>query len=211
MSAARIGRSPCGSADRRRAFKADPDRGGLSNPPPPVRCSGGPKLSPRGAPGETRTHDLQLRRLTLYPTELRARGGAKRGGTYPSPGPGRKPGRFARRPRADRLPAGRIRGAGMRIAEMVVSGVVARALMDLWQRLLKAVAGVPTSDWGLVGRWFGHAFRGKFFHDPIAKAAPVPNELAIGWIGHYATGIVYGFVYVPLMRAFGLEPCIATG
>ena len=24
-----------------------------------------------GAPGETRTHDLQLRRLTLYPTELR--------------------------------------------------------------------------------------------------------------------------------------------
>ena len=24
-----------------------------------------------GAPGEIRTHDLQLRRLTLYPTELR--------------------------------------------------------------------------------------------------------------------------------------------
>jgi hypothetical protein len=26
-----------------------------------------------GAPGEGRTHDLQLRRLTLYPSELRAR------------------------------------------------------------------------------------------------------------------------------------------
>ena len=100
----------------------------------------------------------------------------------------------------------------MRVAEMVVSGVVATALMDLWQRLLKAVAGVPTSAWGLVGRWFGHAFRGKLFHDPIAKAAPVPNELAIGWIGHYATGIAYGFVYVPLMRAgFGVEPSIVNG
>jgi hypothetical protein len=27
-----------------------------------------------GAPGEVRTHDLQLRRLSLYPSELRAHG-----------------------------------------------------------------------------------------------------------------------------------------
>lgn len=48
------------------------------NSPSTVRS----KLAPKGnfcrtcgAPGETRTHDLQLRRLTLYPSELRARMG----------------------------------------------------------------------------------------------------------------------------------------
>jgi hypothetical protein len=30
------------------------------------------KLGKNGAPGEGRTHDLQLRRLSLYPSELRA-------------------------------------------------------------------------------------------------------------------------------------------
>jgi hypothetical protein len=33
-----------------------------------------------GAPGEVRTHDLQLRRLSLYPSELRAHGCVTQGG-----------------------------------------------------------------------------------------------------------------------------------
>jgi hypothetical protein len=99
----------------------------------------------------------------------------------------------------------------MRVAEMVASGLVATLLMDVWQRVLSATAGVPPSDWSLVGRWFGHVPRGRLFHAPIGQAAPVANERAIGWIGHYATGIVYGFVYVPLIRALGLEPSILNG
>ena len=75
----------------------------------------------------------------------------------------------------------------MRIAEMVVSGVVATALMDLWQRLLKLAIGQPTSDRALVGRCFAHLPRGTVIHEAIAKADPAPNELALGWIGHYAT------------------------
>jgi hypothetical protein len=34
---------------------------------------GGSGFDLTGAPGEVRTHDLQLRRLSLYPSELRAR------------------------------------------------------------------------------------------------------------------------------------------
>jgi hypothetical protein len=34
-----------------------------------------------GAPGEGRTHDLQLRRLSLYPSELRAHGCVSQEGT----------------------------------------------------------------------------------------------------------------------------------
>jgi hypothetical protein len=100
----------------------------------------------------------------------------------------------------------------MRIAEMIVSGFVATAILDLWQRLLRAATGLPVTDWALGGRWFAHLARSKVFHEAIAKAPAIPNELAIGWIGHYAVGIAYGFVYVPLMRAgFGVEPSLANG
>lgn len=37
-----------------------------------------PKQLEGGAPGRNRTCDLELRRLLLYPTELRARGGRMR-------------------------------------------------------------------------------------------------------------------------------------
>jgi hypothetical protein len=98
------------------------------------------------------------------------------------------------------------------ILECIVSGVVATLFLDLWQQVLKAVAGLPASNWGMVGRWFAGAARGEFFRGPVAQQPPVVNEKAIGWIGHYATGIAYGFVYVPLMR-YGLkiEPSLLNG
>jgi hypothetical protein len=103
-------------------------------------------------------------------------------------------------------------GGIVSVLEMVVSGVVATIFLDLWQRLLQAITGWPAANWSLVGRWFVHAFRGKFFHAAIADQPEEPHELAIGWIGHYATGIVYGFVYVPLMReVFGVEPSLLNG
>lgn len=96
--------------------------------------------------------------------------------------------------------------------EMIVSGLVATAFLDIWQRILHATAGLPPSNWALVGRWFVNAGRGTFFHDAIAKKPEEPNELAIGWAGHYLVGILYGFVYVPLMRhGLGLEPSLLNG
>lgn len=100
----------------------------------------------------------------------------------------------------------------MNVLEIVASGVVATLFLDLWQQLLKLVTGLPASNWSLVGRWFVHAFRGTFFHSPIAAKPAEPNELAIGWIGHYAVGIVYGLAYLVVIRnVLGLEPSIVNG
>jgi hypothetical protein len=43
----------------------------------------------------------------------------------------------------------------------------------------------------MVGRWTVGVAAGKFIHDDIGKAAPVANELAIGWVVHYAVGTVF--------------------
>jgi Protein of unknown function (DUF2938) len=80
-------------------------------------------------------------------------------------------------------------------AEFVVRatliGIGVTVVLDLWTALLKRLFGVPSSNWGMVGRWFGHLPRGRFAHDNIAAAPPVRGELIIGWGAHYAIGIVF--------------------
>lgn len=79
-------------------------------------------------------------------------------------------------------------------------GILATIGMDLWAAFAKHVLHLPTTHWNMVGRWFAHLPRGKFFHHPIANSPPVTNELAIGWIAHYATGIVYGVAYLAIVQ-----------
>jgi len=88
----------------------------------------------------------------------------------------------------------------------VLIGVIATIGMDIWTAVAKHVLRLPTADWAIVGRWFGHMPRGTFVHRPIAESAPIPNELVIGWIGHYVTGIVYGFAYLYIVQIL-----VATG
>ncbi|MCC6468244.1 MAG: DUF2938 family protein [Alphaproteobacteria bacterium] len=100
----------------------------------------------------------------------------------------------------------------MRILEAIASGVVATAFLDIWQRILRLLSGLPPSNWALVGRWFIGAARGRLFHDSIAAEPPAANELAIGWIGHYATGVLYGFAYLAFLRSgLGIEPSLLNG
>jgi hypothetical protein len=83
----------------------------------------------------------------------------------------------------------------------VVIGVAATALLDLWALFLQRAFAIAPPNWAMVGRWVGHLPRGVFVHDDIGKAAPVPNELAIGWVFHYAVGIVFA---AALIAIFGL-------
>lgn len=80
----------------------------------------------------------------------------------------------------------------------IVIGIGATALMDVWALVLKAAAGLPLPNWALVGRWFCHLTRGQVFHDDMGAAEPYPNELAIGWIAHYAVGILYAAILILL-------------
>ena len=81
-------------------------------------------------------------------------------------------------------------------------GIGATALMDVWAIFLNRTFGKPLPNWALAGRWFCHMTDGKLFHDDIAAAAPWPNELAVGWIAHYAIGILYAGI---LLVAAGPE------
>lgn len=76
------------------------------------------------------------------------------------------------------------------LGRSLVIGVGATALLDLWALFLNRAFGLPLGNWAAVGRWFAYLPQGRFAHDTIAESAPVPNELAIGWVMHYLTGVV---------------------
>ena len=80
----------------------------------------------------------------------------------------------------------------------LVVGIGGTAAMDIWALFLKAAFAQTLPNWGMVGRLFAHVGRGTMFHDDIAKAAPVANESAIGWIAHYVIGIIYAGILIAL-------------
>jgi hypothetical protein len=88
------------------------------------------------------------------------------------------------------------------VARAAFMGIGATAVLDLWGALLKRLFGVPSSNWGMVGRWFGHFPRGRFVHHNIAEASPVRGEVIIGWGAHYAIGIIFAAL---LLAIWGLE------
>lgn len=101
------------------------------------------------------------------------------------------------------------------VGSVVLVGVGATAVMDLWLWLLSRV-GVPASGFAMVGRWVGHMRHGRFAHAAIAKAAPVRNELGLGWSIHYAIGIAYAALLVGLQGPIWIEqprlaPALAVG
>ncbi|UTY59417.1 DUF2938 domain-containing protein [Massilia sp. erpn] len=88
---------------------------------------------------------------------------------------------------------------GLRV---LLIGVGATMVQDLWSELLKRVFGVMPLNWAMVGRWVGHFPRGRFMHENIAKAEAVPGERPLGWLTHYAIGIAFAAL---LLGLAGLE------
>lgn len=80
----------------------------------------------------------------------------------------------------------------------VLIGVGATLVMDLWALLLKRLFGVPSLDYAMVGRWLGHLPQGRLTHPSIARSAPVAGERAIGWIAHYAIGILFALLLLAI-------------
>lgn len=81
------------------------------------------------------------------------------------------------------------------VAQVVLLGAGATVVMDMWMLLMK-VLGFPALNFAFVGRWVGHACRGRFAHSSIGQALPVRGEVALGWIAHYVTGVVFAWVLV---------------
>ena len=81
-------------------------------------------------------------------------------------------------------------------------GTGATAMIDLWAAARKRLLGVPSLDYGLVGRWLVHMTRGRFRHDRIAASPAVPRERLIGWTAHYVIGIAFA---AALLAIWGLD------
>lgn len=101
------------------------------------------------------------------------------------------------------------------LVNTILIGVGATAVLDLWLAILKRF-GVPIGSFALIGRWVAHMCRGTFCHRSIAKAEPVGNELTIGWVTHYAVGIVFAAVLMALQGSAWVEsptffPAFLTG
>jgi Protein of unknown function (DUF2938) len=84
------------------------------------------------------------------------------------------------------------------LVRAIVMGVGATALLDLWALLLNRLFGFGLPNWAMIGRWVAHLPTGKIMHDDIGQALPVANELTIGWVFHYAVGIVFAMVTLVL-------------
>lgn len=105
--------------------------------------------------------------------------------------------------------------AWMDVAKVVLIGIGATAVMDVWSLALRRL-GVPTLDYALVGRWVGHMRQGRFAHAGIGKAAPVAGERPLGWAVHYATGIAFAALLVAVQGWGWLHtptwgPAVAVG
>jgi hypothetical protein len=102
------------------------------------------------------------------------------------------------------------------ILRALLIGIGATAILDLWLEFAQRVLAMPRADWALVGRWIGYFPRGRFVHDSIGKASPVAGERVIGWVAHYAIGVIFAGV---LLSIFGLDwarrptllPALAVG
>lgn len=77
-------------------------------------------------------------------------------------------------------------------------GIGATGVMDAWSFLRKLLFGIPTPNYGMLGRWIGHMKHGQFHHNAIATSSRVSGEQAIGWITHYLTGIVFAALLVAI-------------
>jgi hypothetical protein len=88
------------------------------------------------------------------------------------------------------------------VANSVVIGVGATALMDLWAAFLRRCFRVSSLDYALLGRWIGHFARGRFRHQSIGQSATIRYERVIGWTAHYTIGVVFAAL---LLATAGVE------
>ena len=97
------------------------------------------------------------------------------------------------------------------VIQGLLIGVIATLGMDIWAAFAKHGLHLPTADWALVGRWFGHLPHGVFFHTAIARSPKISHELAIGWVAHYCTGMVYGVAYLSIVQlVMSADPSLAS-
>lgn len=79
-----------------------------------------------------------------------------------------------------------------------VLGIAGSAFIDVWSLVLRTRFHVATLDYAMLGRWIGHFPRGRFVHTRISAAPAVRGERPLGWVAHYAIGVLFAGVLLVL-------------
>ncbi|WP_017444425.1 DUF2938 family protein [Gayadomonas joobiniege] len=80
--------------------------------------------------------------------------------------------------------------------KILLIGVSATIFMDIVLWLKYKIFAVAPPNWGMVGRWVGHMFKGQFTHAFIGDSTALKYESVLGWFTHYLTGLVYAVLLV---------------
>ena len=100
----------------------------------------------------------------------------------------------------------------MPVIQILIVGVGACAIFDLWQRVFQKLTAIPPSNWAIVGRWsISLVTNGQLIACNLESQAKRKNELAVGWFVHYSVAIGYAAVYAWLMHATILQAGLIDG
>ena len=98
------------------------------------------------------------------------------------------------------------------LTNIILAGLGACIIMDLWQRALQRMTGIPPSNWAMVGRWLIGLTTGHGLIQAGLAARPShPRELSAGWVFHYTVAIGYAALYAAMMKAGWLGPGFVDG
>jgi hypothetical protein len=53
------------------------------------------------------------------------------------------------------------------ILQIFIAGVIATAMLDVWQQIYRLAFGTPITDWAMIGRWVGHIPQGQLVQQNI--------------------------------------------
>ena len=87
----------------------------------------------------------------------------------------------------------------------IAVGLGATLVMDSWAIFLERAFNTPPPNYCLVGRWLCYMPEGIFRHRSIAATSQKPAECTVGWIAHYAIGVVYALSLVLLATTRWLQ------
>ena len=100
----------------------------------------------------------------------------------------------------------------MLVFDIVVVGVFACLIFDLWQRIFQKMTAIPPSNWAMAGRWcIGLLTRGQLVARGLDDSPPMPRELPVGWLLHYVVAVGYAAVYAWLMTLGWLQAGVSGG
>ena len=96
--------------------------------------------------------------------------------------------------------------------QILIVGVGACVVFDVWQRIFHCFTGIPPSDWAIVGRWaIGLLTNGRLKVRDIEVKPDRRVELSVGWFVHYVIAISYAAIFMLLMKANILVAEFADG